>query len=168
MSRARKAREGAAALEFALIATPFFLLLFSIFQLGLVFVIDAIAENAVLKASRLVRTGQAQAQGFDAGKFKQAFCDEMSVFKSDCASRTTIDVRVVARFSDNTDPPRKENGELDLSQMNYDGGKAQDLVVVRIWYKQPMIVPSLTQAVTSAGAGQILISTATAFRNEPF
>ena len=39
-------REGAAAVEFAPVATPFFLLLFSIFQLGLVFITDADAKRA--------------------------------------------------------------------------------------------------------------------------
>ena len=166
--QARSAREGAAAVEFALVATPFFLLLFSIFQLGLVFMTDAVAENAVLNASRLVRTGEAQAKKFDKAAFKQAFCDDMSVFKSDCMERATLDVRVVARFSENIDPPRDKNGVLDLSQTKFDGGVGQSLIVVRVWYKQPMIVPSMTQISGGAGPGQIMISSTTAFRNEPF
>jgi len=165
---ARRSREGAAAVEFALVATPFFLLLFSIFQLGLVFMIDAVAENAVLEASRLVRTGEAQTKKFDKIAFKQAVCDQMSVFKSDCADRATIDVRVVTSFSDDIDPPKDKDGVLDLSQMDFKGGVGQDLIIVRLWYKQPMIVPALTQAVSSAGPGQIMISSTTAFRNEPF
>ena len=161
-------REGAAAVEFALVATPFFLLLFSIFQLGLVFITDAVAENALLTVSREIRTGEAQAKGLDQAGFKQAFCDQMSVFKSDCAARATVDVRVVAKFSDNIDPPNDENGVLDLSKTGYDPGAAQNLVVARVWYKQPMIVPALTQSVSAAGPGQIMISATTAFRNEPF
>jgi hypothetical protein len=31
-----------------------------------------------------------------------------------------------------------------------------------------MIVPALTQSVSAAGPGQIMISATTAFRNEPF
>lgn len=166
--QARRSREGAAAVEFALIATPFFLLLFAIFQLGLVFMIDAVAENAVLTASRLVRTGQAQTQSFDATAFKTAFCDDMSVFKSDCPDRTTIDVRVVDQFSDVTDPPLDENGAPDLSQTGFDGGAGQNLVVVRVWYRQPLLIPSVSQAVTNSGTGQVLISSTIAFRNEPF
>ena len=56
---ARRAREGAAAVEFAMVALPFFVLLYSLIELGLVFMIDAVAENAVVDATRLVRTGQA-------------------------------------------------------------------------------------------------------------
>lgn len=165
MKRSRKAREGAAALEFALVAVPFFVLLFSLIELGLVFIIDAVAENATVEASRLVRTGEAQNQGFTPEKFKQAFCDNMSVFKSDCAARTTVDVRVVTDFAAAVNAP-STNGIPD--QPLYDGGDAEDLILVRVWYKQPMIVPSLTQAVGSSGTGQVVISATTAFRNEPW
>lgn len=164
----RRRREGAAAVEFGLVALPFFLLLFSIFELGLVFITDAVAENAVITVSRDIRTGQAQAKAVDAAAFKKAFCDQMSVFEADCPARATIDVRVVDKFSDPIDMPTDANGVLDLSKVVYDPGGAQSLVVVRVWYKHPMIVPALTQAVTSAGPGSIMISAAAAFRNEPF
>jgi Flp pilus assembly protein TadG len=166
-SDARKAREGAAAVEFGLVALPFFILLYSLIELGLVFMIDAVAENAVVDATRLIRTGQAYEQGFDAAKFKTAFCDNMSVFKSDCAARTTIDVRVVASFAA-ADEGTDTDGDGVPDEDNYNGGDAEDLILVRIWYRQPMIAPSLTQAVTSGGTGEVVISSTTAFRNEPW
>jgi Flp pilus assembly protein TadG len=165
--RGRKAREGAAAVEFALVALPFFVLLYSLIELGLVFMIDAVAENAVVDATRLVRTGQAYEEGFDATRFKTAFCDNMSVFKNRCAARTTIDVRVVASFAA-TDEGEDANGDGVPDNDNYNGGDAEDLVLVRVWYRQPMIVPSLTQAVSKGGPGEIVISSTAAFRNEPW
>jgi Flp pilus assembly protein TadG len=166
-SDARKAREGAAAVEFALVALPFFVLLYSLIELGLVFMIDAVAENAVVDATRLIRTGQAYEQGFNATKFKTAFCDNMGVFESDCAARTTIDVRVVARFAA-PDEGADADGDGVPDEDNYNGGDAEDLILVRVWYRQPMIAPSLTQAVTSGGTGEVVISSTTAFRNEPW
>jgi Flp pilus assembly protein TadG len=164
---ARKGREGAAAVEFGLVAMPFLLLLYSLIELGLVFLIDAVAENAVVDATRLIRTGQAYEQGFDAAKFKTAFCDNMSVFKSDCAARTTIDVRVVSSFAA-TDEGTDADGDGVPDDDSYNGGDAEDLILVRIWYRQPMIAPSLTQAVTHGGTGEVVISSTTAFRNEPW
>jgi len=150
-----------------MVALPFFVLLYSLIELGLVFMIDAVAENAVVDATRLVRTGQAYEQGFDATKFKTAFCNNMSVFKSGCAARTTVDVRVVASFAA-TDEGEDADGDGVPDKDNYNGGDAEDLVVVRIWYRQPMIAPSLTQAVSKGGPGEIVISSTTAFRNEPW
>ena len=164
---ARRAREGAAAVEFAMVALPFFVLLYSLIELGLVFMIDAVAENAVVDATRLVRTGQAYEQGFDATKFKAAFCENMGVFKSDCAARTTIDVRVVTSFAA-ADEGADADGDGVPDADSYNGGDAEDLVLVRIWYRQPMIAPSLTQAVASGGTGEVVISSTTAFRNEPW
>jgi Flp pilus assembly protein TadG len=164
---ARKAREGAAAVEFAMVAVPFFVLLFSLLELGLVFMIDAVAENAVTDATRLIRTGQAHEQKFDAAKFKAAFCDNMGVFKSDCGSRTTIDVRVVSSFAvDNKGVDADGDGIPDKD--SYNDGDAEDLILVRIWYRQPMIAPSLTQATNSGGTGEVVILSTTAFRNEPW
>jgi Flp pilus assembly protein TadG len=164
---ARKAREGAAAVEFAMVALPFFILLYSLIELGLVFMIDAVAENAVVEATRLIRTGQAQQQGFDADKFKTAFCSNMSAFQSDCASRTTIDVRVVTSFAA-ADDDIDADGDGVPDKDSYNGGTADDLILVRIWYRQPMVAPSLTQAVTSGGTGEVVISSTAAFRNEPW
>lgn len=164
---ARKAREGAAAVEFAMVALPFFILLYSLIELGLVFMIDAVAENAVVNATRLIRTGQAQEEGFDAARFKAAFCDNMSVFKGDCAARTTINVRVVASFAA-TDEGTDADGDGVPDKDSYDGGDAENLMLVRIWYRQPMIAPSLTQAVSSGGPGEVVISSTAAFRNEPW
>lgn len=164
---ARKAREGAAAVEFAMVATPFLILLYSLIELGLVFMIDAVAENAVVDATRLIRTGQAYEEGFDAAKFKTAFCDKMSVFKNDCAARTTVDVRVVASFAA-TDEGTDADGDGVPDEDSYDGGDAEDLILVRIWYRQPMIAPSLTQAVSRGRTGEVLITSTTAFRNEPW
>lgn len=154
--------------EFALVALPFLLLLYSLIELGLVFIIDAVAENAVVDATRLIRTGQAYEQGFDAAKFKTAFCDNMSVFKADCDARTTVDVRVVSSFAA-TDEGADEDGDGVPDADNYNGGDAEDLILVRIWYRQPMVAPSLNQAVSRSGkAGEIVISSTTAFRNEPW
>lgn len=164
-SAPRHKREGAAAVEFALVGLPFFLMLFSIFEIGMVFLVDTMAETAVVKASRMIRTGEAKTQGFDAGKFKQAFCSNMGVLQNDCASRTTVDVRVVTSFKDDLNET-KTNGVPDKT--GYDGGDAQDLILVRIWYRQPMITPLLTQAVSNGGAGNVIISSTTAFRNEPW
>ncbi|RYF95889.1 MAG: pilus assembly protein, partial [Caulobacteraceae bacterium] len=69
-ARRRGAREGSAAIEFAMVALPFCFMMFAVLEIGLVFVIDSVLENAVIETGRLVRTGRAQAQGLDATTFK--------------------------------------------------------------------------------------------------
>ena len=54
-------RQGATAVEFALVATPFIGLLFGIIQTFLIFFAQQLLETSVNQSSRLILTGQAQA-----------------------------------------------------------------------------------------------------------
>ena len=69
-----------------------------------------------MQAGRLVRTGQAEQQKITAAGFKTELCNRMVLFKSDCANRATVDVRVIPQFAtpDPADPIT--NGHVDLVQ----------------------------------------------------
>ena len=64
-----RANDGVTAVEFAIVATPFFALMFAIFETAFVFLGQQTLETAVANAARQVRTGQAQAQGFSSVQF---------------------------------------------------------------------------------------------------
>lgn len=169
-ARKRGRRDGSAAVEFALVGVPFFVMLFSVLELGAAFVIDSMLENAAVTAGRLVRTGQGAAENFDKVRFKAEVCDRMGVFKGDCEDRAFVDVRTIEQVADPDDPVEDplEDGQIEDSETDYDGGDAGTLVLVRVWYEQPMVTPLLTQAVTSTGTGKVMLTAATAFRNEPW
>ncbi|SDQ90701.1 TadE/TadG family type IV pilus assembly protein [Brevundimonas sp. 374] len=164
----RRKRDGSAAVEFAMVAIPFFLMIFSILELGVVFVLDSVLETAAMDSGRLIRTGQAHAQGFDKTKFKAQVCSKMVVFKSDCDSRMTVDVRVIPKFSAPAVQDPITNNAMDDKKTIYNGGKAGDLILVRIWYAHPLATPLLSQAVSRIGTGKVLLTATTAFRNEPW
>ena len=161
-------REGAAAIEFAFVATPFFLMIFAVLELGLVFLIDSSLETAVNQASRLVRTGQAETQAATADRFKAALCSRMTVFEGDCNNRVAVDVRIMPRFSDGIPESPIKEGVLNEDELDYDTGEPGDLMLVRVWYSQPLVTPLMSQAVSKMKSGDIVISVATAFRNEPY
>lgn len=166
--RARARREGAAAIEFALVALPFFFIIFAILELGVIFLIDSIMETAVQQTSRLVRTGQAQEETITADQFRSNLCANMTVFEGDCLARSIVDVRVIPQFQNPDLPDPVVNGEMDASQMEFQPGNAGDLVLVRVWYEQPVFTPMLSKALTRLDSGGALISVTAAFRNEPF
>jgi len=84
LDRFLAARRGSTAVEFAMVAMPFFFMMFAVLELAFVFVLDSVLENAVIETGRLVRTGQAESQGFNATQFKTSMCGRMSIFSSDC------------------------------------------------------------------------------------
>src|SRR5690606_26334632 len=73
----RRDQSGATAVEFALVAIPFFALMFAILQTALVFFAGQAMETAVANAARLIRTGQAQQQGLTAEEFKEQICTQI-------------------------------------------------------------------------------------------
>lgn len=160
-----RATEGATAVEFGLIIFPFCFILFAIIEVAMYFTVDSVVDNAMIETGRLIRTGQAEAQRMTQEQFKQRFCERMSIFSTDCAARTTVDVRVV----DLSDPPEDPlaSGTLPADQDQYSNGSAGDLILVRVWYEQPMFTGFLTPGLSRLPNGPFLLSSATAFRNEP-
>lgn len=159
-------KDGAVAVEFAFIALPFLFMLFAILEIGLVFIVDTVLENAVLDTGRLIRTGQAEAQGFTKAKFIEDMCGRMSVFSADCPSRVSVDVRVIPQF--NTVPPDPvQAGVFNEAATQYTNGAPGDLVLVRVWYRHPLITGFLSQALSRLDDGTALLQTTTAFKNEP-
>jgi Flp pilus assembly protein TadG len=160
-------RSGASALEFALVAVPLILLLLVILQLGLVFLGTYMLEHATAQGARLIRTGQAQAQGFDATAFKTEVCKHLTAPLS--CTGLKLDVRRFTSFSSTelTDP--LDAGGAMKTNFNYDPGNGGDVVVVRGFYEFdiPRLFPVEIRMGNMQGGSRILIATA-AFRNEPF
>lgn len=167
LARLLAARDGSAAVEFGMVALPFCLMMFAILELGLVFVTDSVLENATIETGRMIRTGQASAQGMTAAQFKTSLCSRMSIFAPDCASRATVDVRVIPQFAA-PPPDPMAGGAFDAGGMNYCIGNPGSLVLVRVWYRQPLLTTFLAQGLSRLNDGTAMLTATTAFRNEPF
>lgn len=167
--RFRRRREGSSAVEFALVGLPFFFMLFAIMEVGLIFVTDSILDNATSQTARLIRTGQAAGSNMTAGQFKTQLCNRMGIFSGDCPSRATVDVRVLTQFRNQTPPdPTASGTEFDGSKLTYVTGQPGSLVLVRVWYKQPLITPLMSQALSRLKDDNALLVATAAFRNEPY
>ena len=66
--RFARRKDGSVAIEFGMVAAPFFALLFAIMETAIVFFAGQALETAVADSARLIMTGQAQSAGFDAGR----------------------------------------------------------------------------------------------------
>lgn len=165
--RIRRDENGAAAVEFAIIGLPFFALIGAIIETALVFLANQILETAVNDSARLIRTGQAQQQAFDAAKFKTEVCNRLYIL-IECAG-VTIDVRTVTSFAAvTTAPPIDADGKFSDSGFTFDAGKASELVVLKAYYQFPLIFSGLGLNLADLANGKRLIGAVTAFRNEPF
>jgi len=158
---------GAAAVEFALIALPFFGLVAGLLETGIMMFADSALDTATNKAARMIRTGQAQQQGFDKAAFKNQVCAGAPVF-FDCA-KVKVDVRTSASFAGMALPtPVKPDGSLDDTGFTYTAGHGGDIVVVRVYYDWPILLNKLATMGEGQNGKTKLLSAVAAFRNEPF
>ncbi len=166
-TRFRRDQRGATAVEFALIAFPFFALLFAILETALIFLVGQALETATEDSARLIRTGQAQQDGFDQEDFKKSICDQIVVLHK-CSSKLVLDVRTAANFAGVDLSTPVAAGQLDDDGFGYDDGNGESIVVVRAFYEWPTVTQFLGSGFTKLANGNHLLTAAAAFRNEPF
>ena len=181
------AHAGSAALEFALVAPVFFILLMGTIEAGVIFFAQSVLQNATNDAARLVRTGQitgtlpnqvlTQAEinaGMVAGQamtqaqFRTFICNEIAPLLS-CNANLQIDVESFANFSaaSFTNPLNADN-MLNTNLANYSPGAVCGVVLLRTFYTWPVVTPLLTPFLTNMANNQHLLSATAAFRNEPY
>lgn len=170
-----KNREGTAAIEFAILAIPFFMLLFAILELAIVFFINSTLSHAVSEAGRQIRTGNFQSCGTQAN-FKQLVCANMSGL-GNCEKRLRIDVVSGNAFGGITlpappDPPEPDPMDPtaeDIPNGDWVNTVASAPVVIRgLYYHKLVLPPQLTRLENLDGKGIRLLGATTAFKNEPF
>lgn len=160
--------KGATAIEFAFVAGPFLFLIFATIEVAMVFFASQLLETATADAARLILTGQAQAANFDKVAFKNAVCDKVKVLMS-CAN-LNVDVQTAASFSSasTSAPARTTTGAVNYSSLGYNQGAGGDIVVVKVLYEWPVLMPTFGLSVGDLPNGKRLIMSTAAFRNEPF
>jgi Flp pilus assembly protein TadG len=162
LRRFARAEEGVAAIEFAFVAIPFFILVFSIIELGLAFLVSLTLENAMMNVDRRIRTGELQTAGASAATYHSYVCQQMSWLGASCASSLIIDVRVLPSFTSGGGlaPPK-------AATPCWDPGGPGSIVLVRGYYKWPLITPLMQNAV-GGKPGDRQINFSAVFANEPY
>ncbi len=165
--RLARREDGGAAVEFGLVAAPFLALLFAIMETAIVFFAGQTLETAAANSSRLIMTGQAQSQSFDAAAFKNAVCAKIYAL-FDCHSGVYVDVRKFSSFSDVTMPSPVDSQGNFQNDFSYQPGGPGDIVVVRLFYQYPVYVSLLGFNLSNISGGKRLLAATAAFRNEPY
>jgi Flp pilus assembly protein TadG len=161
-------RRGAAAVEFAMIAAPFFFLIFGLLEVCLIFIMSTVMEHAVSEASRPLRTGEAQGSATTREQFRQSVCAEFFDLLN-CDARLSIDVRVVSNFASTpSGSVLDSDGNLVNQDFIYQPGGPNDIVAVRVFYEWDLITPVLSKPLQNMAGNKHLLESSAVFRNEPF
>ncbi|MGE0241053.1 MAG: TadE/TadG family type IV pilus assembly protein [Parvibaculaceae bacterium] len=160
---ARK-RDGAIAVEFALVALPFLWLLFVIFETAAVIFTDIALQNGVTETARLIRTGQVQTQSISSGRFKELLCGNIAAY-IDCG-KVRVDITKSASLPiSGPDMMTVQDG----AAQSFQTGGPMDWVLVQARYDWSLAVPGIT-GLANMGAGSKVrrLVAGAMFRNEPY
>ncbi|UWM75514.1 pilus assembly protein [Rhizobium sp. WSM4643] len=182
-------REGAAAIEFALLAIPYFLVIFAILETFVAFAAEELVSNGVDTMSRRMRTGQitynlGRTTDMNQAQFRQAFCDEISILIRCSASEVAtpsklyLDVQTFSAFSaiPTTIPKLSTDryADINTAAFKYAPGGAGTINMVRAYYRWEIITdlvrPYISTIRPSDGSmpSQYLIVATAAFQNEQY
>lgn len=158
------ADERGSAVEFALVALPFFALLFAIIQTSLVIFASQALQTMTSDAARGLMTGQLQMAGTGVEGFRSALCNGSAIM-FDC-DKLMIQVQAFSDFA-GADPDGFINADcfrLDPPPPSscYVPGNAEDVVLVRVAYDWPFGLN-----LEDLRKKQTLVAIA-AFRSEPY
>ena len=167
LKRFTREQNGAAAIEFGLVAAPFLALLFAIMETAFVFFAGQSLEYAAAQSGRLIMTGQADSGGWDQAAFKSQVCSKI-IALFDCNSKLYVNVQKFASFSSASTTPPYANGQLDTSKVKYEPGLPGDVIVVQLYYQWPIYVSLLNGSLSNQNGGHRLLVATNAFRNEPY
>ena len=170
LRRFARARRGTTAIEFGLIAVPFFMLTFGLAEVAMIGFAQTSLDFSATETARQIRTGQAQMNGVTEGEIEARLCQEMSNFMLvTCAGNLYIDVQ---RFDSFVDAGAVANpvqgGNFDPSGCGYNPGMPSDIVVVRAFYRWQVITPMFEAIFANVGGGQRVLVSSMMFRNEPY
>jgi len=160
-------KDGSATVEFALIAAPFLAIVFAIMESAIVFFAGQALETAAYDSARLIMTGQAQTQGWDAAQFKSHVCSAITGLFS-CQTGVYVDVETYSTFAAANLGMPVSGGTFNSSSLGYNPGGPGDIVVVRLYYKYPVYVDLFGFSLSSLNGGYNLLAATAVFKNEPY
>lgn len=170
---------GVTAVEFGLLALPFFTIILAIVETALVFLAGQILDSAVNDSSRLIRTGQAQTgtPAYTAEAYREAICDGLyNMFDCDLADdKLRISVTVISDFGaaalgyplKTGEDCKEDKCDWTLAD-EYKPGKGGEVVLVQAYYKWPTVVNLPGFNFQTLPDGTRLLGASRVFRNEPF
>lgn len=168
-------RRGSTAVEFAIIAPIFLMMMFSTFEVGWFFFANSVVDASVGDAARLIKTGQVQRWGGDNEDKLDALYDNIcDVVKSfgGCDNRLTLEVNTFASFSalaaDVTPATCADAPPDDVAAIPFNPGGELQIVRIRVCYIYKTLNPAIGVNMSEPGTNDRRLISTMIFRNEPY
>ncbi|MEE9314257.1 MAG: TadE/TadG family type IV pilus assembly protein [Rhizobiaceae bacterium] len=169
-NRFRKNEDGATAIEFSILAVPFLIITFAIFETGLSYFANRTLEASVSTMARKIRLGQITATtyaGVAADDFKNELCDLPTMLLFDCA-KLVVDVKTIENFEEPDAPQYDVNGNLRVENFDFSPGAGGTINIVSVYYDWSRFFDFSSLGYDLDGDNPNMMRSVTAFMNESF
>lgn len=169
-------RRGSTAIEFAILALPFALLVFAILESCISFAGQEVMANITDDVARQLRTGQLRPADVAGGKLTTLICGRLQIIVStDCPQQLLVDLREYPTFADAATATFKiQNGDVVLMQGTNSQpfantpGLAESKNMLRVFYKWPVMTDLMAKSMANLSGGRTLHFASVTWQNEPF
>ncbi|KQT85765.1 TadE/TadG family type IV pilus assembly protein [Aurantimonas sp. Leaf443] len=159
-------KRGSVAVEFSILAPPFFLLTFAVLETAAVFIGELALENAVMRVGRTVRTGEVAQEQASNETIRNRLCSLVPL-PIDC-SKLSIDLRSYSSFSEIPSTIPMKDASLDADNMKYERGSPGQIMALRAFYEWPIHTDIMRIYLSNVPSGQHMLVAVDVFKTEPF
>ena len=173
-------KRGSTALEFALLAIPFALLVFAILESCISFAGQEVMANTTDDIARQLRTGQLKKANVTDASIKQLICSKLMIVTTNCPGTGSnasllVDLREYSTFADAAAAGFKiVNGDIQLTQganstsFTVSPGLADTKNMLRVFYKWPVMTDFMAKQMANLSGNKTLHFASVTWQNEPF
>lgn len=170
LHRFRRNAAGSTAIEFSMLALPFFALILGTIQLMYLLLVQQQIETAAEAIGRQILIGTVQQQAMTKQQFVTLACSLLPSTLN--CNKLIIDVQVATTFSDATVSKPDMSGIGNPSAttvLSYNPGVAGQIVVLRLLYALPVVkIPGLNLQSAASSYGFAFPMATSVFKNETY
>jgi Flp pilus assembly protein TadG len=167
ISRFGSGRQGATAVEFALIAPPFLALLIAIFQTAIFLFAQMVLQTAAVQAGRYFLTGQAQNGAWTATTIQNQICPQIQALFT-CANVIVVAQSYASFAAASTSSPQLYSGGQPVTSFAFNPGTPGEVMVIQLVYQWPVVSAPLGFSLSNLPNNAAEMIGVTAIRVEPY
>jgi Flp pilus assembly protein TadG len=170
-------RDGATAIEFAILAIPFFTIVFASVETFVAFTGEQLLANATETMARKIRTGEINSDWKETD-YRKAFCEEIKILMPCSTSELTTPDKLyldVRDFDDYASIPAAVplvDGDLNSADFKFAPGGKKSINIVRAYYRWDIVTdlvrPLLSSVKSKDGAQNYLMVATAVVQNEDY
>ena len=158
---------GATAVEFAILAFPFFAFILTILDIAAMMFVERTTKAGTNQHARYVRTGQLPAD-MTADEFRQCLCRSYFFSFVSCDD-IKVDLKTLANWNRPAGAPRNAaDNTVDDSEFEFSPGGESQIKLLSVYVTWPRLTPIGAQGGSQTADGRYVITSRSAFRTEPY